>query len=62
MSCNPTGNPWSKPQGTDMDGSPAMLGGRVQTSLRYIRTGSAVFSPKRKATVGETGAANTSTC
>ena len=40
------------PAGTEMPGSPARLSGTVNTSFRYIETGSAVFSPSAKAVHG----------
>ena len=39
-----------------MPGSPARLTGMVQTSFRYIASGSSVLAPISKATVGEVGA------
>ena len=38
-----------------MAGTPAIFIGRVQTSLRYIWSGSSTFSPILKGTVGEVG-------
>ena len=61
MSCSPTGSPSESPQGIDSAGSPARLDGIVQTSERYIASGSWVRSPSRKATVGEVGETITST-
>ena len=61
MSCIPTGRPSEKPQGTDRPGSPAMFTGRVQTSIRYICTGSSVFSPNLNAVTGEVGVTSAST-
>ena len=55
VSCNPTGSPSESPQGIESPGSPAMLGGMVRTSEAYIASGSCVFSPSLKATVGEVG-------
>ena len=42
-------------------GSPARLTGIVQTSLKYMASGSLVRSPTRKATVGEVGETSRST-
>ena len=44
-----------RPQGIEIAGMPASDIGTVQKSLRYIASGSAVFSPSRNATVGEVG-------
>ncbi len=52
----------SKPHGTEMPHTPAMLAGSVSMSAAYIWSGLPVRSPRRKAVVGETGAASTSTC
>ena len=41
-------------------GSPAMFGGIVRTSQRYMASGLSAFSPIRKATVGEVGLTSTS--
>ena len=61
MSWSPIGSPaWVKPQGTDTPGIPARLAGTVNTSLRYIWSGSAL-SPILNATFGVVGAAITST-
>ena len=54
----PTGPPriwmyWA--QGIETAHVPAMLIGRVQTSASFIAIGSSVFSPLRKATLGEVG-------
>ncbi len=58
--CRPTGSPSERPHGIESPGSPAMFGGIVSTSARYMASGFAVFSPKRKATVGEVGLSSTS--
>ena len=52
----------SKPHGTLMPHMPARFSVIVKTSLRYISSGLSVFSPMRKAVVGATGQAITSTC
>ena len=46
---------FENPQGTDMPGKPAKLVEMVYTSLRYMEIGSSLFSPNRKAGVGEVG-------
>ena len=51
----PTGRPFDIPPGTEMPGIPAMFAGMVRMSLRYICTGSAIFSPILKATDGDVG-------
>ncbi len=56
MSWSPTGSPSDSPHGIETPGRPAMFTGRVQASLRYIATGSAIFAPKRNATSGLVGA------
>ena len=55
MSWRPTGSPSAKPQGTEIPGLPARFAGTVNTSARYISSGSSVFSPKRKAGDGVVG-------
>ncbi len=46
ITCKPSGSPCpSSPAGTDMPGTPAILAGTVNTSFRYIVTGSSIFSP-----------------
>jgi hypothetical protein len=55
ISCRPTGRPSERPHGIDMLGRPAMFGGIVRTSERYMASGSAVLAPSSKATVGEVG-------
>ncbi len=61
-SWSPTGSPLaaSRPQGTDRPGSAARLQVMVNTSARYIWSGSSTFSPSLNATVGATGPATTS--
>src|SRR5262249_15245334 len=52
----PTGRPSSPvPNGTDIDGWPARFDGIVQMSLRYMVSGSPVFSPSGNAVVGVVG-------
>src|SRR5579872_4451238 len=42
MICNPRGNPsWDSPAGTEMPGKPARFTVTVNTSFKYIETGSA---------------------
>ena len=56
----PTGRPSSPtPKGTDMAGWPARFDGIVQTSLRYMASGSAL-APSSNAVVGEVGDSRTS--
>jgi len=50
----------SVPKGIDAAGCPARLVGIVQMSLRYIVSGSSVFSPSRQAGVGDVGHINRS--
>jgi hypothetical protein len=50
-----------KPVGTDIHGSPAKLAGTVNTSFKYIFTGSSVFSPIANAADGVVGVNITST-
>ncbi len=59
---NPTGSPSSaaRPAGSDIPGSPARFTGMVVTSLRYMASGSSIFSPRRKAVVGAVGDTTTS--
>src|SRR5690606_30853099 len=58
VSWRPTGSPWpSSPQGTLMAGSPARFALTVNTSARYIWSGSSIRSPRRKAVVGLVGMA-----
>lgn len=59
----PTGRPSSaaSPLGIEMPGTPARFAGIVVTSLRYICSGSSIFSPRRNAVVGADGVAMTST-
>ena len=56
----PTGSPSDSPHGTFSPGSPAMHEGIVSKSLAYIASGSCVFAPSSKATVGEVGETRTS--
>ena len=52
MSCSPSGVPCDdSPPGTEMPGRPARFTVTVNTSFRYICTGSSVFSPSAKAAV-----------
>src|SRR5437773_5285669 len=55
MICSPTGRPSERPHGMLMPGRPAMLPGSVNTSLRYIASGSFTFCPILNATVGDVG-------
>src|SRR5262249_30004027 len=56
ISCNPSGSSCaSRPAGTAIPGSPAMFTVTVNTSFRYISTGSAPFSPRPKAADGVAG-------
>ena len=60
-SCTPTGRPSSPaPKGTLMAGWPARLDGMVQTSDRYMVSGSPVLAPRGKAVVGAVGPSRTS--
>src|SRR2546421_2381007 len=62
-SCSPIGSglaPEVNPHGMLMPGIDAMLQVTVKTSLMYIASGSAVFSPIVNAAVGEVGEAITS--
>src|SRR5882724_5322658 len=60
INCRPTGRPSDRPHGIERPGSPAMLGGIVRTSVRYMASGLSAFSPILKATVGEVGLTRTS--
>src|SRR5262245_47686160 len=61
--CRPMGSCWRvNPQGMDMAGKPARFTGMVNTSARYIWSGSSRRSPRRNAAVGETGASRASHC
>src|SRR5919201_4770569 len=62
ISWSPTGSPSESPHGIDRPGSPAMFGGIVSTSARYIASGFSVRSPSLNATVGEVGLTRTSKC
>src|SRR5438067_1886697 len=55
ISCRPTGSPSESPHGIDSPGSPAMFGGIVRTSVRYMASGLPDFSPILNATVGDVG-------
>ena len=55
MIWKPTGRWPARPHGIEIAGSPARLTGRVQMSLMYMASGSAVRVPMPKATVGEVG-------
>src|SRR5690606_19059832 len=59
----PTGSPSAdaRPDGMEMPGVPARLAGIVVRSLRYICSGSSIFSPILNAVVGADGVAMTST-
>jgi hypothetical protein len=48
------------PNGTLIAGSPVKSAGIVYVSHRYIASGSAVFEPNGKATLGEVGVTSTS--
>src|SRR6266508_3350878 len=52
-SCRPTGRPSTSPAGTDTAALPARFTGIVNTSDRYICTGSSTSSPMGKAVLGE---------
>ena len=61
MICSPSGRPsLSTPAGTEMPGRPAIEAGMVNMSLRYMVTGSSIFSPAAKAAVGAVGVSSTS--
>jgi len=60
MSCRPTGRPSASPAGTDTAALPARLTGMVNTSDRYMASGSSTRSPIGNATVGEVGPASRS--
>src|SRR3954451_15062640 len=52
ISCRPSGRPsLSAPAGTEMPGRPAIEAGMVNMSLRYMVTGSSIFSPAANAAV-----------
>ena len=51
----PVGRPSESPLGIEMAGMPASDIGTVQTSLRYMASGSAVLEPSSKATPGAVG-------
>src|SRR5258708_39549489 len=56
MICRPSGRPsLSTPAGTEMPGRPAIEAGMVNMSLRYMVTGSAIFSPAAEADVAAGG-------
>ncbi len=57
---DPSGNPETTPLGSEIAGPPTRFAGTVNTSERYICSGSALRSPKRKGGVGEVGSAITS--
>lgn len=60
--CMPMGKPsCDAPHGTDIPGNPAMLHEIVNTSARYIFSGSSRFSPSLNAGVGVVGVQMTST-
>src|SRR5208337_2416111 len=62
ITCSPSGSPFaSSPAGTLIPGTPAMLAGTVNTSLRYIFTGSSMFSPCANAALGAVGVTSAST-
>src|SRR5690625_3564034 len=62
MSCTPTGSPPSDLDiGTVIAGMPARLAGTVNTSLRYISSGSCVCSPSLKGSVGGAGGSRVAT-
>src|SRR5947208_390999 len=54
------GTPPGSRSGIARPGSPAMCGGIVSTSARYIASGFSVFSPSLNATVGDVGLNRTS--
>ena len=60
ISCRPTGSPSERPHGIESPGRPAMFGGIVNTSERYMAIGFSVRAPSGKATVGEVGETSTS--
>ena len=58
VNCRPMGSPvLSNPTGIEMAGMPARFAVIVKISLKYIDTGSLVFSPSAKAVVGDVGPA-----
>ena len=61
MSCRPSGRPSpERPAGTDAAGRPARLAGTVNTSFRYIATGSSGSSSTPKAGEGAVGVSSRS--
>src|SRR4029450_8704586 len=59
---SPTGSPSERRHGIERPGRPAMFGGIVSTSARYIASALSVFSPSLNATVGEVGLTRRSKC
>ncbi len=56
ITCSPSGRPSrDSPAGTEIAGKPAKLIGTVNTSSRYMVSGSSIFSPIANAGVGEVG-------
>src|ERR1700722_20577663 len=56
ITCRPKGSPSAlSPAGTLIAGTPASEAGTVNTSFRYIVTGSSIFSPIPKAAEGAVG-------
>ena len=62
ISWRPTGQALGEAARDREAGSPAMFGGIASTSERYIASGSSVFAPSGKATVGEVGLTSRSNC
>ena len=60
ISWRPTGSPSERPHGIERPGRPAMFGGIVSTSERYMASGFSVRAPSGNATVGEVGETSTS--
>src|SRR5689334_12030371 len=61
INCSPRGRPFSlKAAGTAKPGKPARLTVTVNTSFKYMETGSEVFSPMAKAGPGVAGVKSTS--
>src|SRR5690606_38984680 len=61
--CRPSGNPFaSTPAGTESAGRPAMEAGTVNTSFRYIASGSSALEPNANAALGVVGVRITSHC
>src|ERR671932_1649026 len=60
ISWRPTGSPSESPHGIERPGRPAMFGGIVSTSERYMASGFSVRAPSGNATVGEVGETRTS--